>query len=153
MYTRKTSCVIPTIIVALCFFSGCGDKHKRPPMAHVSGTVSFNGEPLSNATVQFQLVDGSAPRMSTGLTDDAGEFTLTTYNTDDGAFLGSNVVTITKNGNGPGQKSMTPADLANMQGAPPVMQVLPEKYADPKTSGLKYEVEQGQNKFDIALKN
>jgi hypothetical protein len=139
------------VLAVLCAVGGCGDKHKRPPMAAVSGTVTFNGEPVGDATVQFQLADGSAPRLSTGMTDAGGNFTLTTYNTDDGAFIGSNLVAIIKTQMGSG-KEMTAADLAAMHGNPPVFKLLPEKFADPKTSGLKYEVESGDNKFDIKLK-
>jgi hypothetical protein len=132
--------------------SGCGGASKRPPLAKVSGKVLYNGEPLGNATVVFQLADGSAPRRSEGLTDADGSFTLTTYNTDDGAIIGSNIVTVSKKGGGTGQRVMTPADLAAMGGAPPSEDQLPEKFADPKTSGLKYEVEAGKNEFEIALK-
>jgi hypothetical protein len=133
--------------------SGCGGAAKnRPPMAKVSGKVLYNGEPLANATVVFQLADQSAPRRSEGLTDSDGSFTLTTYNTNDGAFIGSNVVTVTKQGAGTGQRVMTPADLAAMGGTPPTDDELPGKFADPKTSGLKFEVESGNNDFEISLK-
>ena len=131
--------------------SGCEAK-KRPRLARVTGKVLYNGEPLANATVVFQLADGSAPRRSEGVTEEDGTFSLTTYNTDDGAIIGSNIVTVTKQGGGSGQRVMSAADLADMHGAPPAEDQLPQKFADPKTSGLKYEVESGTNEFEIPLK-
>src|SRR5262249_34258094 len=53
--------------------AGCGG---GPALAPVTGTVTMNGKPLANVQVEFWPQDG-APR-STGATDAAGRYTLTT---------------------------------------------------------------------------
>lgn len=41
------------VVVAVCL--GCGAKNGRQP---ISGSASFKGEPLNNATIQFFAVEG-----------------------------------------------------------------------------------------------
>jgi hypothetical protein len=64
--------------------TGCGGGRK--PVA-VSGTITLDGKPLAGATVTFSPVEGHG-RSAGGLTDDSGEFDLTTFNSGDGALPG-----------------------------------------------------------------
>ncbi|HJN12102.1 MAG TPA: carboxypeptidase-like regulatory domain-containing protein [Pirellulaceae bacterium] len=59
---------------ALCILdAGCGPG--GPPTADVTGTVTHNGEPVTNATVTFYPDSG---RPATGITDASGKFTIAT---------------------------------------------------------------------------
>ncbi len=65
--------------------AGCGDG--RPALFPVRGEVVFSsGEPVREATIEFVPADSSpSPR---GKTDSMGQFTLGTYESDDGAPAG-----------------------------------------------------------------
>jgi hypothetical protein len=70
--------------------AGCG---RGPALAPVSGTVTMNGKPLARVRVEFWPEEGS-PR-STGSTDEAGRFTLTTDGTaKPGAVVGRHKVVL-----------------------------------------------------------
>ncbi len=84
---------------------GCGSD--LPPVEIVTGTVMYNGAPLTEATGTFHPSEansmGSASRASSGETDAQGVFRLTTNYIDgntivklDGAPAGAYSVTVTK---------------------------------------------------------
>jgi hypothetical protein len=85
----------------LVLLAGCGgDSHQY---ASVSGRVTLNGKPLSNAAVVFQPVvsgtDTSPASGSGGFTDADGRYTLTvTSNDKPGAAVGKHKVVITMRG-------------------------------------------------------
>jgi hypothetical protein len=139
-------------------------------MAPVSGTVKYNGQPVEGASVTFR-VEG-APRVASGMTNAAGEYRLTTYDTDDGAPVGEHSVTITKADASqlPPAPTAAPTGLAggdylkSVEGraggstAPPSVEPpkggagVPAKYSDPAQSGLKRTVVKGEaNVFNFDL--
>ena len=139
--------------------AGCGGGvSDRPAIVPVSGVVKFKGVPQEGATVTFSTA--SSPRTSIGVCNAAGEYKLSTFDTDDGAVAGSNVVTITKKVT-PDDAPMNPEDyMKKMQaggnsGAPPtkdLANMLPAKYANPAESGLKRDVIAGESNvftFDL----
>ena len=84
---------------------GCGADH--PPVEIVTGTVTYNGAPLAEATVTFHPSEansiGAASRASSGETDAEGVFRLTTNYVEgnslvklDGAPAGTYSVTVSK---------------------------------------------------------
>lgn len=138
---------------------GCSDSVSRAEVFPVSGTVKYNGAPVADATVTFSsTVSG---RGASGQTNAQGEYKLTTFDSDDGAVAGDHLVTIVKllASDGGAKREMTKDDLAKMQN--PTVEFgkllkdqLPEKYADPKKSGLKRTVVKGEaNSFNFDLKD
>ncbi|QDT66449.1 Ig-like domain-containing protein [Calycomorphotria hydatis] len=75
----------------LALFCGCGGTNDLPELATVTGMVSLDGEPVTNATVVFRPDQG---RPSVGKTDDNGQFTLQYTHDTDGAMLGNHEVSI-----------------------------------------------------------
>ncbi len=73
------------LLIALIAAVGCGDSDG--PVS-LSGTVTLDGSPLSNATVQF-LAQDSDGRNALGSTDAEGVFHLSTSKPGDGVFPGS----------------------------------------------------------------
>jgi hypothetical protein len=146
--------VVLSLVAAI---SGCGSGH--PQTVPVSGVVTYQGQPVAGAQVSF-LAEGAA-RAGYGTTDDAGKFQLSTYGANDGAVLGSHTVTIVKPTETVTGAGMSPDDpdagyAAAMaqaaQGGSAVKGVLPDKYANPNTSGLTADVTQaGPNEFTFAL--
>ena len=150
---------------------GCGQQGAdRPSTCPVTGTVTHNGQPVDGATVAFQLADGS--RGAIGVTDAGGKYTLTTFESGDGAVPGEYQVRIFKYKVETGSAAAA-ADEDNVDYVPPVEDedegeedeedeegdeaaqaenLLPSIYADPATSNLKATVsESGDNTFDFPL--
>jgi hypothetical protein len=120
--------------------AGCGggaDKwsKKRPAVHQVSGTVLLDGAPIAGANVNFVPSGGTTAAYA--LTDEKGNFRLSTFAQADGAPSGKYRVTV--------QKTVQETAPDPMGGDnPPVVvketSLVPEKYSDPETSGLLAEV-------------
>jgi hypothetical protein len=155
------------LLATSCFLlAGCSGSG-RPAIAPVRGTVTYQGKPVAGATVVF-LCPG-APRLAVGTTDESGNYRLTTYEPNDGAMIGTHVVTVKKYASDSGgdvnasaepmdQRAMAEAIEKSMrQSAQQAKQaektgsLLPSKYAHQKTSGLRKVVVDGQNVVDIEL--
>ncbi|MCC7336265.1 MAG: hypothetical protein IT422_14345 [Pirellulaceae bacterium] len=141
---------------ALCsLLVGCGnDNGDRRPTAPVTVTVNYQGKPVDGALVQFVTVDD--PRPAVGTTDASGQCSLQTYEANDGAIIGSNLIMIAKTQID--DKNVRPpnpedADMIGIVPPPILKNLIPKKYALPGTSGLKEEVKNGENVFTFDLKD
>ena len=90
------------LIAAATCLCGCSDGTEgRKPVYAASGKVTLSGgAPISGATISFAPLDGQP--VAIGKTDDAGVYTLTTYDWQDGAAAGKFNVLITKTIAAPG---------------------------------------------------
>jgi hypothetical protein len=114
----------------LSLFSGCGSEVQVvKDRAHISGTVTFNGQPLPAGTIG--LKDAEGPVSTSAMIKDGA------YSTDR-APVGKNLVTI---------------DTASIQfGNPAKFVPIPARYNDSSTSGLTADVQPGNNEnVDFAL--
>jgi hypothetical protein len=109
--------------------------------SQVSGTITLDGQPVGPGTVVFAPVDGVTNPADGAIQLDGSYFLKTSreiglkagkYKASVSVFDQPEVT--------PGVRSMTPAKL-----------ITPQKYADPATSGLEYDVEPGKNGIDIEL--
>lgn len=124
------------------FVSGCGSS--LPEVAPVRGVVTFDGKPLpefKHAGVVFTPKAGMPASSVISPTD--GSFVLTTYQSGDGARIGTHAVAV----------SATVDDRsANMEKDYPGLRfVIPEKFANRDSSGLEIEVKPGNNIVEIQL--
>jgi hypothetical protein len=70
--------------------SGCGGNDK---VVSVSGKVTHNGNPVPGLVVSFVPQSATVAGVSTGTTDDQGQYTLTVFKTGDrGAVVGAHKV-------------------------------------------------------------
>jgi len=154
------------LIGGLYLLVGCS-RSGRPATAPVHGLVTFQGKPVVKATVTF-LCPG-APRLAIATTDDSGIYRLTTFEPNDGAVIGTHVVTIEKESPELQQTMETkPADSKSMskaiaqamrqtaqqiEKADKAKSLLPAKYADRRTSDVRKEVVAGDNLINIDLSN
>lgn len=126
---------------------GCGGSD-APQLAKVSGTVSYQGKPVTRATVTF-LVPKSP--IASGTTDAEGKFTLTTGG-NPGVALGSATVGIVKYAtSGEDKTKMTPADMAKMAEKSKMAKTkpkaeIPAKYANPESSTLTATISEDETK-------
>ncbi|HEX3599585.1 MAG TPA: hypothetical protein VHU84_05545 [Lacipirellulaceae bacterium] len=109
--------------------SGCDRNPTRVP---VSGTVLIDGAPLKQGNIKFVPKDG---RPSTGKISD-GRFTLTCYDGNDGALLGTHRVQVASN--------RIISDSKIEWYAPP-------KYADFRTADISVEVTRPVDDLKIEL--
>ena len=122
------------LLLTVLILPGCSD---GPAVAPVTGTVTHDGEPLAGAMIEFQP-DKGAP--SYGYTDENGRYEIQ-YQTDQmGALLGHHYVSVTTAGEKTDPKTDTTIN---------VPESVPRKYNDP--TELEFEVERGQNQFNIAI--
>ncbi len=160
--------------VVLCFSFGCGGGESgQVPVARTSGVVTYLDKPVEDAEVFF--VPEGVSRTASGRTNANGEFSMTTYNTNDGAIVAANTILVVKSppasaadpsmskiGNDEEagkkamaeyQKTMMKTEKSNAKkDASPAL--IPRKYSDPKSSPLKFPVVAGEkNHFKIELKD
>jgi hypothetical protein len=111
-------------------------------MARVTGKVSYQNKPVMKGTVTFVAASPSA-RNASGILDPNGYYTLQTETAGDGAQLGDYDVTIYAHDE----------QVLDYKPKVPVKaeRRTPEKYENPKTSGLKATVKSGSNEFNFDL--
>ena len=115
-----------------------------PDTYKVTGTVTLYGKPVSGASVNFTPKGG---RPGLGLTDDEGGYTLTTFESHDGALPGQHAVTVSMPA--PPSEGGTPVGPSK---AAPQAVVIPVKYSNPQTTPFKFNVtEDGDNHFDLKI--
>lgn len=132
---------------------GCGSGVEQPEvdLVPVSGTVTMDNKPLSNASVRFIPIEGLASLSCTGVTDTNGKFTLRTRNADEGCPTGKFKVVISKFARQDG--TPLPDDLDGATAAAAGMEHIPPKYSNSEKSELTAEVpEGGKEDFQFDLK-
>ncbi|MDZ7616849.1 MAG: carboxypeptidase-like regulatory domain-containing protein [Patescibacteria group bacterium] len=129
--------------------AGCGPS--RPATIPVRGTVTLDGEPAAGAQVMLIPEDGGRP--AEGTTDDSGRFNLRTFEASDGAQPGRHSVTVVSR-----RISGVNADADGLEGdvAPGGVKVewlIPQRYSNPKSSGLTAEVAKGMEPLTLELQS
>jgi hypothetical protein len=130
-------CFLPLASVVVLI--GCGDGRVKLPTAPVAGAVTYQGKPLATGRIVFFHPSGQAA--ATDLNAD-GTFKLA-------AFQGKNQVAIMS------YIAERPGATPKGRGAMPTPKsLIPERYAEPATSGLTFEVKPGEsNKAEFNLRN
>lgn len=132
---------LPMIIFATLLGCSATDLESDRQVYRIEGRVTFEGKPAGGAVVIFHPVDGSGDRVTTprAVTDENGRYSLSYLGDEDGAPAGDYRVTVQwmRGGENPEQGT----------------NLLPERFLDPNSSGLKVSVksESGQV-IDLALK-
>ena len=121
-----------TLVSLALATAGCGNGD-RPALATVTGVVTLDGKPLTNAHLILQ--PEAAYRASYALTDESGQYEAVYLRDIKGAVLGKHSVRINR---------LSPDE--NKQADP-----LPPRY-NAKTE-LQIEVEQGSNSIDFELQS
>lgn len=142
---------------------GCGGSGFPDPTP-VTGTVTHQGKPVEGAKVTFLSQTGG--RSASATTDASGKYSLTTFNTNDGALPDEYTVTIakydeadtggsiddTQGAMGSDYDAMMTASASGSGGIDKEASKLPAKYADAAESGLSRTVAEGQpNEFNFEL--
>lgn len=138
----QPACAVWALTLFALAMAGCGDN--RPPMAPVKGVVRLDGKPLSFGGVLFQPETGFPAQ---GAIESDGSFTLSTYEPNDGAVIGSHRVQVTcYEGQDPKrslQRSGSEEELGRS--------LVPERYTYFASSGLMVEVKEKNDPVVIEL--
>ncbi len=139
--------------------AGCSSGQPANPLPTwpVTGVVTYNGQPLAEASVIFNFPEHN--RSSFGKTNEEGVFRLTTFQDNDGAPAGSAQITVIKT------ERLKPLDLPRMgepgydpikteaayAKLPPPKSLLPARYGNPEKSGLTATIEARDDHPQIKL--
>jgi hypothetical protein len=135
--------------------AGCGNSNAdRPETYPVSGVVTYKGLPVPDAQVTFSP-EGQG-QAAFGRTDTEGKYSLTTYESGDGAVAGRYKVAVTKfdapeQPAAPTGGEYVPPAAGKYQKVAKPKNHLPAKYATPQSSDLQAEVKPEATTFDITI--
>lgn len=148
-------CVLALVVV------GCGPREPAGPTLYpVSGTLLVNGKPVADVGVQLVPVTPQVKSQQTtatygasGITDQAGKFTLKSINGKPGAVKGKYKVILTYT------PKMDPKEMSGMakggsaKGTPPPEPELPfpKQYTRLETSTKEYEVTESPKPLELQL--
>ena len=142
--------------------AGCNPDDGLPKTVPAKGVVLVDGEPIEGAVIV--LMQDSGSNFARGITDKSGNFSLDTYESKSGTIPGSYKVTIsktvtienkTKVSKAVEQEALEAANGDESLANASWVNDLPNKYANPGTSGLSVTVpESGKTdiKFEISRK-
>lgn len=138
----RTGAAALVLLLAACLGCGGGKNDADPSLVPVSGTVTFNGQPLATGIVTL-VGDGATAGSPASGKIESGKFTIMTSVSAPGARPGNyKVVIVAKDG----------VDTMDATGKPVVAKnLIPDRYADVATSGLTATIEKGgsQLKFEL----
>ncbi|MCP4788130.1 MAG: hypothetical protein GY878_31835 [Fuerstiella sp.] len=137
---RFLHCSVSATIVLS--FMGCSGESRTEP---VRGTVMFSdGKPLTEGTVEFELIGTQNPVTASGEIQADGSFELGTFAPQDGAIPGKHHVAVVSDyriGTEQERPGLVPAPL------------LDPRYREFRTSGLEFEVKPGENVYNIQVEH
>jgi hypothetical protein len=156
-------------LLLLCLVSwfvaltGCGSAVSTE---YVEGVVTVDGKPVAEATVMFTPVTQGQGAPATGTTDANGVYKLTAVTVGEakptaegGTLPGDYFVGVIKSVSATAMSEEEAYEkgvpyVAPRPGEVPEMKhEVPQKYNDPKTSGLKVTVQAGKNTIPLELKS
>ncbi|MDR3197198.1 MAG: YbfJ family protein [Planctomycetaceae bacterium] len=141
------------LFVCLIFVIGCSGGTNAIHTDKVEGTITFEGQPLAGATVNFSPATAGQGEPSYAQTDENGHYKLQTLlgKPDAGTIPGDYIVTVLKTESVPTGKQEKGPDM-QMYDVVKSQSVIPESYGDKAKSPFKAAVVSGKNQFDFALK-
>jgi hypothetical protein len=154
------SMLLPAAFLCGIASIGCGAKGVPTVKTEmVEGIVTLDGKPVPGAMVTFVPVQDSAGAAATGTSDEAGKYHLTAISSGKrgevaaGTLPGEYFVGVLKDefpdlDRLRSQESGTVSDTDIK-----VVHVVPQKFNDPRTSGVKVSVQSGKNDIPIELKS
>ncbi len=151
MFVRKRLWSMLTAAFGLgIFLAGCGGVAGRPPLGRVSGKVTYNGQPVTTGSVIFTpSKSDNGGHIATGPIGSDGSYSLTTFDTGDGAVIGQHVVTVESRE----KMSGPPMDKQGRITYKPSKMTVPDKYTNPEKTPFRYTVEPSGNTINLELKD
>jgi len=155
---RNTYSFFVFVLLTGFIFLGCGEK--GPSLYPAHGTVTYMDRPLAGARVTF-IPEGKGA-IAMGTTNEEGYFEIKT-GTASGVVLGPSAVTVSllESAGGKGlSPTMTPEEMQSMAMSGELQKamdkentsLIPERYSNAKSSGLKVDVTRDSSEYNLDLK-
>ena len=132
---------------------GCS---QRSDIAQVTGTITFEGNPVTHGTISFYPEAGGRP--ATGKIGSDGTYVLSTFANEDGGSLGEYKVAIDAREvvNAPPEPKSLSEEISlarepATRSTPKIKWIVPEKYTSQANSGLTATIVEGANQIDFDL--
>ncbi len=133
---------LTSILMTLCFVSGCGGNTDDRPEVTINGVVTLNGAALNEGSVHYRSTktgESAYVNLTAG-----GKYSITFPKADIGSEYEVSIAP-------PVVEVENPLEQKKQ---PKVKNLVPKKYTDRTTSGLKVKIEKpGENNFDFDLKS
>jgi len=138
---------------------GCS-KREVIETEYVEGVVTLDGQPVPDAVVTFVPVDRQQGISATGRTDQEGRYKITavglkggaTAKAGGGTLAGEYFVGVVKDETpSVSDEQIEEGSSSGLPRAPEVKHIVPAKYNNPRTSGIKVTVKKGKNNIPIEL--
>lgn len=141
-----------TVLAAMVLALLVGCSKTDPSLVAVTGTITLNDQPLTNATVTFIPKDGTPGFGGVGKTDATGRYKLAgSRDNEPGIPPGAYRVVVSKRLMPDG--SEVPADDNTPPMMSPAKESLPDAYSSMAASSLSATVAAGGGPMDFALKH
>ena len=166
-YSRFSRLLSPILIATTAMLAaGCGDDSGVGTRYTVTGKVTYKGEPVKKATINFVPNAPDGRGASSPVVD--GYYSLTTFSPNDGALPGTYKVTVDDREVDMAKLQADSDALAKKRGVEKFGSIpqelmgqaskaakgsLPGKYQIPSTSDIEKVVKAESNKIDIELKD
>jgi hypothetical protein len=137
LHGRKVTATLVVAAFGILPGLGCGESESRVPVHPVLGAIQFRGQPANGAFVSLHPKNAAegVPNPRATVAKD-GSFLVSTYDGNDGAPEGDYIVTV---------QWYKPVKQGNdLVGGP---NVLPAKYASPRTSDVVIHIAAGENRL------
>jgi hypothetical protein len=134
---------------------GCNVSSASPNRTAVWGRVVYNGRPIDSGVIVFMPAERGKSNWGAGRIDAGGRFSLSAYQAETGLEPGNyDIFFKPPAGNlvaaGASRAADDVQDPKRVQAAP---FSLPEKYTNPKTSGLEFVFDGRPQQIDLELKD
>ncbi len=159
LVSLRQAAAVSLAVVGLMVVPGCGTDDGIETRYPVIGTVTHNGNPVANGTINF-TPEGGKGRAASGAIKD-GSYSMTTLSPGDGVVPGNYKVSITADEQTEESKKIAMANAHGGGMAEPHdvlkavkkrKRLVPAKYGLPSSSGLTTEVKAESNvrNFDLS---
>ena len=142
MVERKSSTLLHVALLAVSGLAAAGCDGGTPLTAPTQGVVELDGTPLTHGTIRFVPKGG---RSGHGIIQSDGTFSVSTFGDGDGALIGANNISVVS------WEGSTGETLDGGRYTAPTKSLIPSEFNRPHTSGLKYEVVDGENNLRVRL--
>ncbi len=106
----RRTCTLIILNLSVLLLSGCGGSSDQPELGEVTGTITFNKQPLVGVAVVFQPENGRPAR---GMTNAEGKYELTYIRQTKGSKVGPNRVEIAPSEEGEEEEAAVGAKKPN----------------------------------------
>lgn len=137
-------------VLGLMTTVGCGGGSDRPPLYPVEGIVTYNNDPVGNASVVFMPKEGL---VAIGRTDETGKYKLLTQGAE-GAMAGDFDVVVNASEQLKEATAEEVEGMSDRERAQLNRSLIPARYSKRETSQLTATVKEGEgNTFNFDLKD